>query len=77
MKTLTFPICSTNFSEHILFKICKYDVKNNIYILGSKNIKQKNIGDQINPFDLRKKYIEKIDLRLLEINKKDVWGDGF
>ena len=47
----------------------KYDVKNNIYILGSDNIKQKNIGDQINPFDLRKKYIEKIDLRLLEINK--------
>ena len=47
----------------------KYDVKNNIYILGSENIKQKNIGDQINPFDLRKKYIEKIDLRLLEINK--------
>ncbi len=47
----------------------KYDVKNNIYILGSENIKQKKIGDQINPFDLRKKYIEKIDLRLLEINK--------
>ena len=47
----------------------KYDLKNNIYILGSENIKQKNIGDQINPFDLRKKYIEKIDLRLLEINK--------
>ena len=47
----------------------KYDAKNNIYILGSENIKQKNIGDQINPFDLRKKYIEKIDLRLLEINK--------
>ena len=47
----------------------KYDIKNNIYILGSENIKQKNIGDQINPFDLRKKYIEKIDLRLLEINK--------
>ena len=37
--------------------------------MGSENIKQKNIGDQINPFDLRKKYIEKIDLRLLEINK--------
>jgi len=47
----------------------KYDIKNNIYILGSENIKQKNIGEQINPFDLRKKYIEKIDLRLLEINK--------
>ncbi len=47
----------------------KYDAKNNIYILGSDNIKQKNIGDQINPFDLTKKYIEKIDLRLLEINK--------
>ena len=47
----------------------KYDFKNNIYILGSENIKQKNIGDQINPFDLRKKYVEKIDLRLLEINK--------
>ena len=47
----------------------KYDLKNNIYFLGSENIKQKNIGDQINPFDLRKKYIEKIDLRLLEINK--------
>ena len=43
--------------------------KDNLYILGSNNVKQKIIGDQINSNDLRKKYIEKIDLRLLEINK--------
>ena len=43
--------------------------KDNLYILGSNNIKQKIIGDQINSNDLRKKYIDKIDLRLLEINK--------
>ena len=47
----------------------KYDDKDNIYLLGSNNVEQKSIGDQINPFDLRKKYIKKIDLRLLEINK--------
>ena len=52
----------------------KYDDKDNIYILGSNNVKQKIIGDQINPFDLRKKYIEKIDLRLLEINKNRFYG---
>ena len=43
--------------------------KNNLYILGSNNVKQKIIGDQINSNDLRKKYIDKIDLRILEINK--------
>ena len=43
--------------------------KDNLYILGSNNVKQKIIGDQINSNDLRKKYIDKIDLRLLEINK--------
>ena len=52
----------------------KYDDKDNIYILGSNNVKHKIIGDQINPFDLRKKYIEKIDLRLLEINKNRFYG---
>ncbi len=43
--------------------------KDNIYILGSNNVKQKIIGDQINSNDLRKKYIDKIDLRILEINR--------
>ena len=43
--------------------------KDNLYILGSNNVEQKIIGDQINSNDLRKKYIDKIDLRLFEINK--------
>ena len=42
--------------------------KDNLYILGSNNVEQKIIGDQINSNDLRKKYIDKIDLRLFELS---------